>query len=106
MRSRIFALLLCLALVTSGASAMGMPPQGDGGSVGSRLVDLVWAFVQELLGPKIDPWGVPENTGGQPGSEDGSDLGPEIDPWGDEGNTSRSDGAAGSDIGMEIDPWG
>jgi hypothetical protein len=96
MRSLIFTMLLCLALVTSGASAMGLPSTGDRGPAKSGLVDLVWAFLQDLFGPQIDPWG----------ATDGSDLGPEIDPWGDEENTTRPEGAAGSDVGMEIDPWG
>jgi hypothetical protein len=104
MRSRIFAMLLCLALLTSGASAMGMPSTGDRGPAG--LVDLVWTFVQNLVGMKIDPWGEPANTGAHPGGTDGSDLGPKIDPWGDEGNTARPDDPAGSDLGPQIDPWG
>lgn len=106
MRSRIFALLLCLALVTSGASAMGMPSMEDRGPAGSGLVDLVWTFMQELLGPIIDPWGAPAATDVPPGGVEGSDVGPEIDPWGDEGNTGRPADAAGSEVGMQIDPWG
>lgn len=102
MRSRIFTVLLCLALVTSVASAMGMPANGDRGPAGPGLVDLVWASVQGLVGMIIDPWGDPANTE----VDDGSDLGPQIDPWGDEKNTARPEGAAGSDVGMEIDPWG
>lgn len=81
MRSRIAALLLCLALVTSGASAMGMPSAVDQRPGGSGWVDLVWTFFQDLVGAQIDPWG-------------------------DEGTTARPDGEAGGDVGMKIDPWG
>lgn len=105
MRSRIFMVVLCLALVTSGASAMGMPWPTDREPGGGSVTGVVLAFLNDL-GCKIDPWGrcgAGQGESTSP-SDGGSEVGPEIDPWGDE-NTAQPDGPAG-DLGLQIDPWG
>ena len=106
MRSRISALLLCLVLVTSGASAAGISVKEDRGPGKAGLVEVVWTFVQDLVGMEIDPWGEPASTNGSPEGADNSDVGMQIDPWGDEGDTARPFGPAGDELGPQIDPWG